>query len=140
MREANPLDIGKRFGNILPAKRRIFMTDIADTETLTMLDSAQQAEALVRDSEFLLLGFKAPWCPQCEPQRGVVQRVCAKFGGRVNFAYLDLAADEGGAQAFSVQALPTLVLFKRGKEAARLSGFTPAPKLISSLDALLGSD
>lgn len=116
------------------------MTDTVDTETLTEVDSAQQAEQLVRESEFLLLGFKAPWCPQCAPQRGVVQRVCAKFGARMRFAYLDLAADEGGAQAFAVQALPTLVLFKRGKEAARLSGFTPAPKLISSLNSLLGSD
>ena len=86
------------------------------------------------------MGFKAPRGPQCEPQRGVVKRVQGKFGARVRFAYLDLAADENGAQAFAVQALPTLVLFKQGKEAARLSGFTPAPKLISSLDALLGSD
>ncbi|MDD9821781.1 MAG: thioredoxin family protein, partial [Gammaproteobacteria bacterium] len=112
---------------------------MTDTD-LIEIGSAQQAESLVRDSDFLLLGFKAPWCPQCEPQRGVVKRVQGKFGARVRFAYLDLAADESGAQAFAVQALPTLVLFKQGREAARLSGFTPAPKLISSLDALLSSD
>lgn len=116
---------------------------MTDTETLTVLTevgTTRQAETLVRDCEFLLLGFKAPWCPQCEPQRGVVKRVQGRFGERVRFAYLDLAADESGAQAFSVQSLPTLVLFKQGKEAARLSGFTPAPKLISSLDSLLSSD
>jgi len=113
------------------------MTDSETLTALTEVDSAQQAEALVREREFLLLGFKAPWCPQCAPQRGVVQRVRPKFGARVAFAYLDLASDESGAQAFSVRALPTLILFKRGEEAARLGGFTPAPKLISSLNALL---
>jgi len=115
----------------------VTVTDtVTDTTTLTEVESAEQADRLVRESDYLLLGFKAPWCPQCAPQRGVVQRVCVKFA-RVKFAYLDLGADESGAQAFSVRALPTLLLFKRGEEAARLGGFTPAPKLISSLNALL---
>ena len=108
--------------------------------TLVDTGTARQAERLVRDSRFLLLGFKAPWCPQCGPQRGVVERVWGRFRDRVHFAYLDLAADGSGAETFSVRTLPTLLLFKNGKEAARLTGFTPAPKLISSLDRLLASD
>lgn len=108
--------------------------------TLVDAGTARQAEKLVHDSRFLLLGFKAPWCPQCGPQRGVVERVRDKFRDRMDFAYLDLAADESGAETFSVRTLPTLLLFRNGKEAARLTGFTPAPKLISSLDRLLGSD
>ena len=110
-----------------------------DSGTPVEAGTAAQAEAMVCDSEFLLLGFKAPWCPQCGPQHGVVKRVQARFRDRIRFAYLDLAADERGADAFSVSALPTLVLFRNGKEVERLTGFTPAPKLISSLDLLLGS-
>ena len=108
--------------------------------TLVEVSTARQAETLVCDSQFLLLGFKAPWCPQCGPQRGVVERVQDKFHDRIRFAYLDLAADEGAAEAFSVRTLPTLVLFRNGKEVTRLAGFTPAPRLISSLDLLLGPD
>ena len=112
------------------------------TSTGTIVDTgtARQAEGLVRDSRFLLLGFRAPWCPQCGPQRGVVERVQGRFHDRVDFAYLDLAADESGAETFSVRTLPALLLFRDGKEVARLTGFTPAPKLVSSLDRLLGSD
>ena len=108
--------------------------------TLADTGTVREAERLVRDSRFLLLGFKAPWCPQCGPQRGVVERVRGRFHDRIRFAYLDLAADESAAEAFSIRALPALILFRNGREAARLTGFTPAPRLIASLDRLLGSD
>lgn len=110
------------------------------TGTLLEVGSARQAETLVCGSQFLLLGFKAPWCPQCGPQRGVVERVRGRFHDRIRFAYLDLAADESAADAFSIRALPALVFFKNGRETTRLTGFTPAPRLIASLDRLLGSD
>ena len=113
---------------------------MANAGKLVDTGTARQAERLVRDSRFLLLGFKAPWCPQCGPQRGVVERVQDRFRDRMDFAYLDLAADESGVETFSVRTLPTLLLFENGKEIARLTGFTPAPRLISSLDRLLGSD
>ena len=112
---------------------------MADAGTLTEVSTASQARRLARDSDFLLLGFKAPWCPQCGPQRGVMERVQARFKGRVRFACLDLADDEGAAEAFSISGLPAFILFKHGEEAARLKGFTPAPKLSSSLDLLLRS-
>ena len=110
------------------------------TGTLLEVGSARQAETLVCGSRFQLLGFKAPWCPQCGPQRGVMERVRGRFHDRIRFAYLDPAADEGAAEAFSIRALPALVLFKNGREATRLTGFAPAPRLISSLDRLPGSD
>ena len=100
--------------------------------------TAGEAEAMARGSESLVLGLKAPWRPRCGPRRGVVERVQAKFRDRVRFACPDLAADEGAAEAFPVRALPTLALFRDGKEVERLTGFTPAPRLASSLDLLLG--
>lgn len=112
---------------------------MSDSGTPVEAGTVGEAEAMVRGSDFLVLGFKAPWCPQCGPQRGVVARVQAGFRDRVRFASLDLAADEGAAEAFSVLALPTLLLFRNGEEVERLTGFTPAPKLVSSLDRLLGS-
>lgn len=112
---------------------------MAGAATLVDVGTAREAEALVGGSEFLLLGFKAPWCPQCGPQRGVVERVHGRFSDRVDFAYLDLAADESATEAFSVRALPALVLFRNGREVTRLTGFTPAPKLAASLDRLLSS-
>ncbi len=108
--------------------------DLAEAQT------AEQAEKLVRETEHLVLGFKAPWCPQCEPQRGVVARVQSKFEGRVRFAYLDLAAEEGAAEEYSVTALPTLILYRYGQEVSRLAGFTPVPKLTAALDQFLSTD
>ena len=110
------------------------------TEPLIDVESSEQAQSLVQESEFLLLGFKAPWCPQCGPQRGVVERVFGRYSDRIRFAYLDIASDERAADTYSVSALPTLALFKNGEEVTRLTGFTPAAKLTSSLDSLLAED
>ena len=93
---------------------------------------------LVTDCSALVLGFKAPWCPQCVPQKGVVERISDRFGERMAFAYVDL--NEEAAEEFKVASLPTLLLYRDGKLMTRLAGFTSASKLISSIDSTLQAE
>ena len=113
---------------------------MADAGTLTEVNTASQARRLARDSDFLLLGFKAPWCPQCGPQRGVMERVQARFKGRVRFACLDLAADEGAAEGvLDLGDCRRSSSSSTERKPRDSRGLPPAPKLSSSLDLLLRS-
>lgn len=99
--------------------------------------TSEQAQTLSKESDLLLLGFKAPWCPQCGPQRGVVERIHGRYAGKLDVAYIDLEASPEAQELFDIAGLPALIFYKGGEEINRLSGFTAAPKLNGLVAQLL---
>ncbi|GAB5435738.1 thioredoxin family protein [Falsiruegeria mediterranea] len=104
---------------------------------IPMISPAEAQEFLKRDG-VNVVGFKAPWCPQCEPQRGVVERLIPRHEGKVDFAYIDLETHPDAQEAFDISALPALHIAKDGAVQERLSGFTKAPLLNQKLQAICG--
>ena len=98
--------------------------------------STEKATELVDSGTSLVLGFKAPWCPQCGPQRGVVERVSDNHDSKITFAYIDLEENEDAVEKFGVASLPTILLYKDGTVAERLTGFSSAPKLNNSVESI----
>ena len=99
--------------------------------------STEKATELVESCASMVLGFKAPWCPQCGPQRGVVERVSDNHDGNITFAYIDLEENEDAIEKFEVASLPTILLYKDGTLAERLTGFSSAPKLNKTVESII---
>lgn len=104
---------------------------------IPMISPTEAQDRLAQDG-VTVIGFKAPWCPQCEPQRGVVERLMPRFEGKVDFAYVDLEAHPDAQDAFGLSALPALHISKDGEMLEKLSGFTKAPVLNQKLQAISG--
>ena len=100
------------------------------------LVSPSEAKDLLDNDGINVVGFKAPWCPQCEPQRGVVERLVSQFQTQVNFAYVDLDTHPEAQEMFNLRGLPALHIAKNGETRERLSRFTSAPKLNQLLQQL----
>lgn len=69
-----------------------------------------------------LVDFYAEWCGPCRMLSPVVEELASEMGNSVKFAKVDIEKAQKLAAQFQVTSVPTLILFKDGKESDRLLG------------------
>ncbi|MDR1535851.1 MAG: thioredoxin [Planctomycetota bacterium] len=84
-----------------------------------------------------LVDFWASWCPPCRRQGPIVDRLAETYSGRAKIAKMDTDANSKTALELKIENIPTLIVFKNGREAKRLVGLTEPEALSAVLDRLL---
>lgn len=92
---------------------------------ISALNGAQVATLASHSPLPLAVDGWAPWCAPCRAFAPVFQQASRDLSGRVAFAKLDTEADPLAGERFGIQAIPTLLLFRGGRELARISGALP---------------
>jgi len=80
---------------------------------------------VVSSNKLVLVDFWAPWCAPCLMVAPAIEELASKYSGRVVFGKLNVDENPKAAMDFMVAAIPTLILFKDGKEVERLVGAMP---------------
>lgn len=99
-------------------------------------DGAQLRAEIERGGR-LLVEFWAPWCRQCGPMAGVVERVTETLPTDVSVLKVSVE-DEAVAHEYDVTSLPALILFLDGRPATFIHGYRRAPVLSEELRPHLG--
>ena len=81
----------------------------------------------------LLLDVWADWCGPCKAFAPVFDQAARQLSGRVRLAKLDSEAEPQLAGQFGIRSIPSLILFKDGREVARQSGAMALPQLLAWL-------
>lgn len=112
-------------------------------------DSQTHAVASVTDNEFqnsvleaqtpVVVDFWAPWCGPCRMVSPIVEELSQEYGEKVRFAKMNTDDNEVTATQFGIWSIPTLIIFKDGKEVNRLVGFAPKEQLKRQIDRSLAS-
>jgi len=82
----------------------------------------------------VLVDFYADWCAPCKIMAPLLDDVARRRMGQLLVLKLDTDRNPAIQQRFGVRGIPTLILFRGGKEVDRRGGAIPA----AELDALLG--
>jgi thioredoxin 1 len=82
----------------------------------------------------VLVDFYADWCGPCRMMTPVLEKVAKEVKGTATIGKLDIDSAQKIAAQFQVTSIPTLVLFKEGKEVGRLVGLRDAPTVKQFID------
>jgi len=80
----------------------------------------------------VLVDFWAPWCNPCRKLGPVVEKVAAQHKDVARVVKLNVDDNVSISQRYGIKGIPTLILFRNGKEAERLVGAT-SEKTVSGL-------
>lgn len=100
------------------------------------LTTASFARLITNHELPVVVDFWADWCGPCKMMAPVFERVAAQYASSVRFAKVDTEHEPTLSQRYGIRSIPTLILFKNGVEADRISGALDAAGLKSWLSRI----
>ena len=86
------------------------------------LNEASFEDLVVQSEKPVLVDFWAPWCGPCRAMTPAVEAVAEKFATNATVVKINVDENPAVSARYNVRGIPTLILFKDGKETDRLVG------------------
>jgi thioredoxin 1 len=121
---------------VVRAKKQMsLLKDVQDSDRVRIL--TDQSFAGTVKSGAVLVDFWASWCMPCKLMVPVLNELAEETGGKVTIAKLNVDEAKATASRFGVRSIPTMILFKNGKEIHRFVGVKTKDYLLRELDRRL---
>ena len=98
--------------------------------------SEKQFDDFVK-KDLVLIDFFAEWCMPCVMMAPVIDELSHVFKGKIDFGKINVDDNQNLAQKFDVMSIPTLIVFKEGKEVQRITGALQQEQLEEKLNGFV---
>ena len=85
----------------------------------------------------VLVDFWATWCKPCLNLAPTIAELAKEYDGKVKVVNVDIDAEADLASRFGIMGVPSVLLFKGGREVNRLTGQLPKPKYVQLIESAL---
>ncbi|HAK42255.1 MAG TPA: thioredoxin [Clostridium sp.] len=88
-------------------------------------------------SGVVVVDFFATWCGPCKMLAPIFEDLSTEMNGKVKFIKVDVDQCPDVAMKYNVASIPTIVVFKDGKNVNTIVGFVPKEKIKETVEAYL---
>jgi thioredoxin 1 len=104
------------------------MAEIVNTTDADFASTVHEVEKLV------LVDLWADWCGPCKMMEPVLEEIAEEYGDKIKIVKLNIDQNQETPLKFGVMNIPTLLIFKEGKEIDRVIGAFPKKQLLKKIE------
>lgn len=103
---------------------------------MEQLNDKNFEEKVLQSTDVVLVDFFATWCGPCQMLGPVLETVQEEMGEKVKIMKLDVDEGMNTARRFGVMSVPTMIIFKDGKEVQRIVGLRQKAQIVGALEEI----
>lgn len=97
-------------------------------------DDNKYEEDVLKSNMPAFVIFKSEWCPTCKRVTPIIDLVSDEYKDKIKFVKIDATKNIKTSEQNNVLAIPTLIMFKAGKESERFTGYMNENELKTFID------
>ena len=107
------------------------------SDAIKEVSDDQFEAAVIQSDKPVMVDFWAPWCGPCKMMAPGFEQAARQLEPRVRLVKVNTEAEQMLGAQFGIRSIPTLALFKGGREVARQAGAMGGPDILRWVQARL---